>query len=193
MAYTEMLVVWTGPGGLPGYTKFRFIGVLTGSQVDAAAANIKTFLEAVKNRLPTQVTLAIQSGVSFHADGGDLTGEGTVGTLPAPTVGTAGTGFSAVSGFMILWNTPAINGGKKVRGRTYFVPAASAIFDTDGTITEVARAGLLTAANAFATSTPSPAINSRARASNPAATDQTNAVTSATVSDKQVVLRSRRD
>lgn len=193
MPYTELLVVWTGPSGLPGYSKFRFIGTLSTGQVDAAAANVKAFFLAMASRLPTAVTFAVQSGVSFHGDDGELTGESTIATLPTAVVGTASGTYSAASGYMVLWNTGAINGGKKVRGRTYFVPAATAIFDPDGTITEAARASILTAAQTFATSTPSPAINSRARPSNPGAGNQTVAVIGATVSDKQVVMRSRRD
>jgi len=193
MAYTELLALWTGPAGLPGYSKFRFIGDLSGSQLDAAAANLRTFLEAIKARLTSQIHIQIQSGASVHDDDGTLLSERTIGTVPLETVGSGGTNFSAASGFMVLWNTGAINGGKKVRGRTYFVPAATSNFDTDGTILEANRATILAAANAFAASTPSPAVNSRARPGNPAAGNQTTAVINATVSDKQVIMRSRRD
>lgn len=193
MPYTEMVALWTGPGGLPGYSKFRFIGTVSGTQLDTAAANLRTFLFGVRTTIPTVVTIAIQSGVSYHNDDGTLTGEGTISTLPLSVTGTGSGSWSATSGWLALWNTGAINGGKKVRGRTYFVPAVASIFDVDGTITEATRATMLTLANAFAASTPSPAVNSRSRAGNPAAGNQTTAMLSATISDKQVVLRSRRD
>jgi hypothetical protein len=193
MAYTELLVIWRGGTGLPGYSKFRFIGELTGAQLNAAAANLQTFLTVVRANIPSTVTLEMQSGVSVHADDGTLTAEGSIGTLPPPLAGAAAAGYSAASGFMVLWNTGAINGGKKVRGRTYFVPVTIGMFQNDGTIVDSTRTTLLAAANAFATSVPSPAVNSRARPSNPAAGNQTTAIISAAIPDKQVVLRSRRD
>lgn len=193
MAYTEVVAVWSGPGGLPGYSKFRFTGALTGAQLDSAAANLRTFLFAIRTFLPSVVTIAIQSGASVHEDDGSLTGELTIGTLPSNVAGS-GTGvWSAASGFMVLWNTGAINGGKKVRGRTYFVPAVATVFDADGTVVDATRNTVLNAANVFAGSTPSPAVNSRAREGNPGAGNQTVSIINATVSDKQVVLRSRRD
>jgi hypothetical protein len=193
MAYTELVAVWSGVNGLPGYSKFRFIGELTPSQLNSAAANLRTFWDAIKATLPGGVTITIQPGASYHADDGTLTGETTITTPPTAVVGTGGAVYSAASGYMILWNTGAINGGKKVRGRTYFVPTSTLIFENNGTITLTNVALVQAAATAFATSTPSPAINSRARPGNPAATDQTAAILSAQMVDKQVVLRSRRD
>ena len=179
--------------GCLGYSKFRFIGALTGAQIDAAAANIRTFFDGVKAYMPSIVTMAVQSGVSMHQDDGTLTQEATIAALPSPVVGTGAGAYSSVMGFMVRWNTGAINGGKKIVGRTYFVPTSSQVTQSDGTIIELARTTIQAAATAFATSTPSPAINSRARPNNPAAGDQTAAVISATVPDKQVVLRTRRD
>lgn len=193
MAYTELVVVWTGASGLPGYSKFRFIGELNGSQLNSAAANLRVFLAALVGQIPSIVTLAIQPGASWHEDDGTLTAEVAIPTPPTTVGGTASGTYSAASGFMVLWNTGAINGGKKVRGRTYFVPCPTVAFQNDGTILDAARTTIQAAATAFATSIPSPAINSRARPTNPAAGNQTNAILGATVPDKQVVLRSRRD
>jgi hypothetical protein len=193
MAYTELLVTWTGASGLPGYSKFRFIGELSGSTLNSAAANLKTFLDAIKAYLPSIVTLAFSPGATWHADDGTLTAEVAIGTVPANVVGTGAGAYLSAAGFLVFWNTGAINGGHKVRGRTYFVPTPVNIAQSDGTIIETARTIIQAAATAFATSTPSPAINSRSRPGNPAAGDQTTVVLSATVPDKQVVLRSRRD
>jgi hypothetical protein len=193
MAYTELVATWSGVSGLPGYSKFRFIGELTPSQLNSAAANLRTFWDAIKATLPGAVTITIQPGASFHADDGTLTGETSITTPPTAVVGTGGSVYSAASGYMVLWNTGAINGGKKVRGRTYFVPTSTLIFESNGTITAANVTAVQAAATAFATSTPSPAINSRARPGNPSAGNQTNAVLSGQMVDKQVVLRSRRD
>lgn len=193
MSYTELVVVWSGVTGLPGYSKYRFIGELTGSQLNAAAANLGTWLNAIRPVIPLNVTLTIQPGASTHSDDGTLTSELTIGTVPGPYVGSGLSTYSAASGAMILWNTGAINGGKKVRGRTYLVPATTGVLQNDGTILDATVTALTTAANVFATSTPSPAVNSRARPNNPAAGDQTTAMISGQCQQKQVVLRSRRD
>lgn len=193
MPYTEMVVVWSGVTGLPGYSKFRFIGSVTGSALTSAATNLSTMLTVLKPAIPTLVTWTIQPGVSVHADDGTLLTEDTIPTPPAAIVGTGAGAYSSASGFYIRWNTGAINGGHKVVGRTYFVPVTANILQADGTIIEASRTAYLTAAQAFATSTPSPAINSRARPGNPLAGNQTIAIQSANIPDKQVVLRSRRD
>lgn len=194
MAYTELVVLWQGAlSGMPGYSKFRFIGELSGSTLNTAAANLKTFLEAVKGAIPTVLTLTIQPSASWHGDDGTLTAELPITTVPAAVVGTGSGNVVAASGWMVRWITGAINGGKKVEGRTYFVPMVTAVCQLDGTITDANRTLYATAANTFASSTPSPAVNSRARPGNPAAGDQTIAIQSAIVPDKQVVLRSRRD
>lgn len=194
MAYTEVVVLWQGAlGGLPGYSKFRFIGELSGGTLTTAAANLRTFLEAIKSNLPSAVSLTIQPSASWHDDDGTLTAEVAIASPPAATQGSGAGSVSAASGFLVRWFTGAINGGKKVEGRTYFVPVSIAVLQSDGTISDSNRTAIQTAANTFAQSTPSPAVNSRARPGNPAAGNQTVAIISATVPDKQVVLRSRRD
>jgi hypothetical protein len=193
MAYTEMLVTWNGASGLPGYSKFRFIGELSGSTLNTAAANLRVLLDAVKAYIPSIVTLSFSPGATWHSDDGTLTAEVAIGSLPANVAGTGAGAYLSATGFLIFWNTGAINGGKKVRGRTYFVPTPVSIAQSDGSVIETARTIIQAAATAFATSTPSPAINSRARPGNPAAGNQTVSVISATVPDKQVILRSRRD
>lgn len=194
MAYTELVVVWSGAlAGMPGYSKFRFIGELTPTQVNAAAANLKTFLEAIKANIPSVLTLSIQPSATWHLDDGTLSAEVAVTSLPAPVSGTGGGVVSAATGFMVRWITGAINGGKKVEGRTYFVPCVTLSFQTDGTLADANRVVIQNAANTYATSTPSPAVNSRSRPGNPAAGDQTVVINSAVVPDKQVVMRSRRD
>ena len=193
MSYTEILTIWTGATGLPGYTKMRYVGELSSGQLTSAAANWRTFLDSIKAIIPTIVTLTVQPTASFHQDDGTLIGEAAIVSPPAPVIGTGAGAYLSASGLLILWNTGAVNGGKKIRGRTYFVPMTANAAQSDGTIVETNRTTVQSAATTLVASTPPPAINSRARASNPTATDATVIVVSANVPDKQVVLRSRRD
>lgn len=193
MAYTEVVVVWSGANGLPGYSKFRAVTSLSSTQLNAFAANVMAFFSAIKALVPAIVTFTMQPGASVHEDDGTLINEATITSLPAPVVCTGSGAYSAASGILVLWNTGAVNGGKKVRGRTYLVPVSTTVLQADGTIVDAQRTVVQTAANTLVGATPAPAINSRARASNPLATNATVQVVSAVVSDKQVVLRSRRD
>jgi len=194
MAHTELVVLWQGSlAGLPGYSKFRFMGEISGGSLSSAGANLRTFLSAINATIPSAVSLTVQPAATWHDDDGTLTAELSIPTPPAAVSGTGSGGVSAASGYLVRWFTGAINGGKKVEGRTYFVPVPTLILQSDGTILDSSRTSVATAANAFAVSTPSPAVNSRARPNNPAAGNQTVAIISATVPDKQVVLRSRRD
>jgi hypothetical protein len=193
MAYTELVAVWTGVSGLPGYSKFRFVGVLSGAQINSAAANIKALFDAVKSYIPAAIGIAVQASASVHDDDGTLQSEQAVTVLPAPTACTGAGAYSAASGALINWATGAINGGKKVRGRTFLVPVVVNAFQTDGTLLDATRTAIQNAASTFVGSTPTPAINSRKKPDNPLSGDQTSVIISAAVPDKQVVLRSRRD
>jgi hypothetical protein len=194
MAYTELVVLWQGAlNGMPGYSKFRFIGEISGSQLQSAATNLTTFLNAWKAWIPSALTLTIQPTATTHADDGTLSGEVVIPTPPAPIAMTGAGVVMAASGAMVRWQTGAINGGHKVEGRTYFVPAIANLGQSDGTIVDATRTTLAAAATAFATSTPSPAVNSRANPAKPARGNATYAIISATIPDKQVIMRSRRD
>jgi len=194
MSYTELTVLWTGSlAGLPGYSKFRFLDALDSTELNAAAANLRAFLQETRTALPTVVTLTIQPGASIHDDDGTLLLERSIGTVPVAVVGTASGAISAATGFLVRWHTGAINGGKKVEGRTYFVPTGVVAFQNDGSLTDATRVLIETAANTFAQSSPRPGVNSRSRPGNPAAGNQTVVIANATIPDKQVVMRSRRD
>src|SRR6059058_2791054 len=64
---------------------------------------------------------------------GDQTG--TVAVTPVGTLsGVATAGWSDVSGLSITWITAAFIAGRRVKGRTYFVPMGGGAYDTDGTL-----------------------------------------------------------
>jgi hypothetical protein len=194
MAYTEMLAIWTGISGLPGYTKMRFFGELTAvADLDAAAANFRTWLAAAAAQVPSGVSIQVQGSASLHADDGLLTGELPIATPPAVVTGAGSGNYAAPAGALVRWITSGINGGHKVEGRTYIVPLSGGGLETNGTLANAYRTGLLAASIVFANSSPSPAVNSRAYPSNPLRGNQTHEINNAIVPDKAVILRSRRD
>ena len=195
-------VLWTGFSGAPGVSTFYFI--------DAAAhqSSLRTFLASLTGYLPDTVTMTIEPvGDQIEDTTGALVGAWG-GSTPDPVVGTVSGNYSAASGFLVRWDTLTIVAGSRVDGRTYFVPCASAAYDNGGTLNNTILAPIKASAEDFINS---PAGNfkvwSRPRAATPewtgpdgrvhpaksARSGATAQPTGATVSDRVVVLRSRRD
>lgn len=120
---------------------------------DAAATGLPaatmTFLNAIKNNLPDDVTFTVPGGGdTFEVTSGGLNGtwsDGGGGTVS----GTDAGGFQLGAGFRIKWGTAGIVNNRRVRGTTFLVPAASAVFGTDGRITSASQASLSTALTSY--------------------------------------------
>lgn len=196
-------VVWTGFTGSPGLSTFYFADAAT------AQAALHAFMASVALVLPSIVRLQIEPG-------GDVIDE-TTGALTGIWAGSAqavipgnpaGGAYAAPVGALIRWETLAIRSGSRLRGRTYLVPAASSVFDTNGTMESGALATLVTAAGDFIGSvTPNLVVWQRPRGAQVAYVDgrgiphkavsgrggSSAPVILSSVPDEAVVLRSRRD
>jgi hypothetical protein len=137
-------IIWSGFTGAPGYSNYFFDATAT----DMAA--LKSFLSACNSYYPNTVSLAIPtSGDQIDSSTGQITGVWT-GTNGGTVNGLGGTAaYSGASGFLVNWKTSTIVAGRRVQGRTYFVPASVNVYQTDGTIIESARTTVLNAANAM--------------------------------------------
>lgn len=191
MSFTELLVVWSGFTGAPGYTKMRFDGALDSAGASTAAANMKTWLNAFSGYIPQGATLTWSSTATIHADNGTQTGAVAITTVPAPLAGASAAAYAGGSGAQVTWLTGAFAGGRAVKGRTYLVPFTSAAFEPDGTINSTALAALRGFSATFATSTPAPVVWSR-KPSNAPTEFLIAHMTGASVPDKAALLRSRR-
>lgn len=178
--------------------------------VDGAAFGgfLSTFLSQIRNYFPIDVSFAIDaSGDVIDPITGQATG-GWSGGTPTGVQGSDVGVYAAPVGALVRWNTGQIRSGRRVRGRTFLVPFAGGQFQQDGTLSPSALAALQTAANALVTSAaPGMLVFQRPRKATNAWTDvhgkvhpakaarvgEALAVTTATVPDKAVVLRSRRD
>lgn len=194
-------VRWSGFVGAPGISTFYF--------EDAAGhqSALKTFLDAIKTCLPSDVHMLIEpDGDVIDAATGDLTGAWT-GTNEPESVGTESGGYAAPAGFQTRWNTGSIFNNHRVRGRTFWVPAASSVEQSDGSMVDSARATMETASNTFvAAVSGNLKVWVRPRRAQVAYTDgfgrphgaitaadgASATVTSATVPDRLVILASRR-
>ena len=117
-------------------------------------------------------------------------------------------GYNAAGGAMIKWLTTGIVRGHRVRGRTFLVPLGGDLYQADGTLNDgVAASILLNAGNLVTALSTSMFVWSRPRKATPQWTDvrghvhparlasvgEVFPIIAASVPDKSVVLRSRRD
>jgi hypothetical protein len=190
-------VLWTSGGytGSPGYTKLHFLPASnagpTTSEVNAAAAASRVLLAATASNMPTGVTYSCVSPAQWFDDSGVLKGEVSITSLPSPIAGSGAATYPGGCGAVIYWNTGAINGGHKVRGRTYLVPLSSGAFANDGTLSTALVTSLQTAVNTFVGTVPPPCVNSRSLGK-PLRGNSTYAVTTGSVKDRSAFLRTRR-
>lgn len=191
------VVTWISGGytGAPGYTKLKYMlspgANATVAEANAAAANGRVLLASTAANMPTGVTYQCQTLAQSYDDAGVLTGEVTITAVPAQITGSGGTTYPGGVGAVVYWLTGALNGGHRVKGRTYFVPLANNAFASDGTL----AAGLVTslggAAATYVGTTPTPAVNSR-KLDQADRGNQTNAVISSSLKDRTAFLRTRR-
>lgn len=188
MPMYRVRVSWTGFPGAPGVSTFYEQSTIT------LPAKLRTFFEAIKAYLPSNVTLSYQSaGDIIEEASGGLGGDWSVTPTPANTTGTLGQVYAAPVGVVVNWRTGGIVNGHRVRGRTFLVPVQQ---DTaTGGPNPTAIAAIQAAAAALVVSAPNMCVWSRpveAPLPNPRA-GSAHPVTAAQVPGKYVVLRSRRD
>jgi hypothetical protein len=198
---TQMLrakLNWTGFTGAPGYTNLFFRdfteGPVTQEMADGAKTKLTNFMASLGTRLPSTVTLSLDSTMDIIEDTtGQLQGFMTI-VPPAATVGSVAGAYSAASGACITWNTNGVRNGRRVRGRTFIVPLGGTIYDTDGTIATTHLTAFRTAATDLTAASGAGDLGVWARPSAPGASDGAWWVaTGGSVRDKVAVLTSRRD
>lgn len=192
--------VRVGLSGFPGGP-----GVATFYALDGPAflPALEVFLEGIVGVFPTDVTLrAESSGDVLNDVNGEITGSWS-GMATDPHVGTHADVYAAPAGMLIHWLTGTVLDGRRLRGRTFLVPASSAVFHTDGTVTsgtltsvQDLGAGLVADAEGNFVVWHRPREARAADGSRPAVTHRDGGhafVTASSVPDRIVVLRSRRD
>lgn len=187
MAYTRITALWNGAAGLPGYSRFKFVGDLDSGGAAAAAARLRTFFDSIKALLPAAVNITFAEAAQIFDLQQQLTGE-VAFTPPTGIQGTAAGTFASPVGMVVNWTTGSIVGGRKVRGRTYLVPAAASAFSSAGQPVGTSVTTVTTAANALAAGTPALTIASKTPTS-----FGLSSVVGASVPVRAAVLRSRRD
>ena len=176
--------VWSGFPGGPGVTTMFFLDVAT------AVASVHTFWTDISDRLPLDVHVQVQNvGDIINDETGDMTGAWSAESVTVVN-GASDNPYAAPVGACINWLTETIAHARRLRGRTFIVPISNQDFQSDGSLGAAPRADILAAAEAL--------IESQSLSfvvwHRGTGTDGSNGlITAATVPDKAVVLRSRRD
>jgi len=178
-------VVWAGLTGLPGVTVIHSLDSVSG-----ALAAIRAFFNSISGVFPTGLTWSFpNSGDVFESTTGVLTG-GWSDTAVSNVTGAGVSTYAAGTGAFVRWQTGAIVGGRRLRGRTFLAPMDKDSYDASGTIVDSRVTTMQTAANTLvATGT----MNVWHRPTTPGGSDGAlHVVTAATVADQVTALRSRR-
>lgn len=117
-----------------------------GGDLTAAA---RTWLEAQKANFSTDLTFTYpQDGDMIDDATGDIVGSWT-GSAIAATTGTSSGAYARGVGYSVRWNTAGVVNSHHVRGRTFLVPCAGSMFNSDGTVDFTLAAAVNTASAAM--------------------------------------------
>lgn len=140
---------WDGTSGGPGLTQFAVMGgtEFTSGIAQASVNAVRTFWDSLKVYLPNELKLTVLSTVDIYNDAtGELTGSYAAPVPPTTVLGTSAATYAGGAGLKINWNTGTIRNGRRVRGSTFIVPAATVVFSATGTIDPSAGGAVSTAA-----------------------------------------------
>lgn len=189
---------WTGFSGAPGFSNFFFHNwndVYDPQVASDVTGATYAFFNMSKALLPPVVKIDVMGDVELiDPANGKLQDVITVG-MREQLVGTAvSAGYSAPTGAVVTWRTAGVKNGRRVRGRTFLVPAASSAFQNDGTLDPAAVTTLQNAATGVLNYTGAGDLAVWSRPSAVGATDGSfHMATGASVPDMGAVLRSRRN
>lgn len=195
MAIHRIRVAWTGFPGAPGVSTFYSLNPASDVPL------LHGFFSTLENCLPADVTIQVEgSGDVLDETTGDLTGAWST-DIPEYIQGVVGGGYAAPAGVCIIWETGAIMDSSRLRGKTYIVPTAALVYQTDGSIDPSWMATITGAAASLAAESNlvvwhRPRAARAADGSRPAVTARSGgyaSISGATVHDKIAVLTSRRD
>jgi hypothetical protein len=189
--------LWSGFPGQPGFT--YLYGADAGNPGDFALQTRAFLLDITKVASDGD---SLPSGLKIQGDAFvDLIDEQTghmmsASPVTAPLVITgAGSGsYAGPCGIAVTWITNGFEGDppRRVRGRTFLVPLAGNVHDSDGTVGSSFLTQARTAASTYLAGAITPVVWHRP--TSPGGSDGSlHPIVSSQITDKQAVLRSRRD
>lgn len=193
MAFWRQTAVWSGPGG-PGVSHLDYRGVpgdLGNPDHNAIALAWQSYFNTLKGYMPNEWSVGVVAEVAALDDNGEITETVTITGLSGAIAGTYSGSWAGAVGVCTRFNTAEFVGGRRIKGKTFFVPAGSTVaFDQDGTLNSTALTDFLSARNtlhnAIAAEDGIPVVFSPTH-------HLTADITGINIADRSAVLRSRRD
>lgn len=143
----RLVVQWGGISALPGASVFYSTG---GTD---ATAEVTAFFNAVKGLFPTGLQWSIPPSGDILDDTSGLVSGVWSGVGAGVVTGTAAGAYAAGTGAYVNWQTAAVVGRRRLKGRTFLCPLQSTVgYDSSGTIVTSALTTIGTAATTLATS-----------------------------------------
>lgn len=136
--FYRLRAVWSGPGG-PGYSNLDLsggIGEVTDSNLNDVGTAWRAYFTTLLGYLPNDWAVSLSSEVLVIEDStGQLTTTRSISTAGASQTGTASGTWAGAVGVCTRLSTEETINGRRLRGKTFFVPAAPSVaFDSDGTL-----------------------------------------------------------
>lgn len=194
MTFARYTAVWSGPGG-PGVSHLDLRGVGGPVPVSTDLNDIgtawRTYFTTLAGYLPNEWTIGLSAEVQLTTDAGVLEELVNITTAGAGVPGTYTGSWAGAVGVCTRFVTADVVGGRRVRGKTFFVPAGTTVaFDQDGTLNSTALSDFLNARitlhNAIASNGGIPVVFSPTHGN-------VFDITGFNIADRSAVLRSRRD
>jgi len=182
---------WDGSPGSPGYS--NFYGRSTGADeqvvADALGEALRTFSITLASLVHDSMSLVVLPAWQQLDDvSGNVLADGNLTTPPTAVVGTSGASGAGNAGLAVNWGTDVFIAGRRLKGRTYVVPAPGA-FETNGTLTAGAISSVGDAARAFAVTGTVPVVVWHRPVLG--AGGSSFAITTVQITDRPAILRSR--
>lgn len=190
---TRGRAIWEGFIGAPGYSTFYCAGAEDPTVASSFLTSIHDLFDTLSSYLAPGVTVSFPGDMAVVDDATGQQVGAVSATAPADVTSSGVGAYSAVSGWGVDWLTGTFSNGRTVRGRTFFVPAASAgTYGTDGQVAPSARTAILAAVTTYMSANDGALrVIMRPTAKRPVGSSAQ--ITSASVPSKVFMLASRRD
>jgi len=178
-------VALTGFVGGPGVNTFF---ALDGGSL---LPDLRAYYNAIKSAIPATVTMQVENtGDTLNDETGYLL-FGWSGEAQDSVGGTGSTPYAAPAGWVVNWLTSQVANHRRLRGRTFHVPAAGEALDSDGSVYDLTLTSVAAAATALVEAQGTNLVVWHRPVDH--AGGSHGLVTSAVVHDKVAILTSRRD
>lgn len=146
---SEMRMNWTGGTGGDGVSVMHFENIGGAGEASTAVVIMRTFFTAVATLIPDEIQFLPDPEVRVLDD---VTGAlvATYSVTPgAVIVGGSSGVYNAAAGARLDWETGVIEGGRRLRGRTFLVPLGSTAYQAGGGLAGAARTQIETAGTTY--------------------------------------------